>query len=391
LYGCREGNKTDLTYQPIAKVEIDLPADGSPATIRGTYEIKKTGVHYLTFSSCNPTTGDVLIDGHNVWMNPYGYLPGEQYYNLPFFLAMIVLYILAVAVWGGLLVFYREETVRVHFHIGIVLVLALLEVILWYVYLQNFNTDGHRSTALAILSAMASTLKKTVSRLLILAVCMGYGIVRPVLPARCQRYAFGFAYCICSFVLDIMKAHESQNRSDLYSVLVLVSVTVAVLDFVFYLWTFMSLYDTVELLEEKQQRMKLNLYRKFIWVLVACLLLSCAWVFYQVYYSAQYEALFPVLWQTTWLFNAYWYVLSFVIAVAIMILWAPHANSRQYAYYDQSATVESSVEMDEMDEDPARFSICEEDQEEEGLESFVEKNAATDKLKDQTDDAADAL
>merc|ERR1712070_436786 len=86
--------------------------------------------------------------------------------------------------------------------------------------------------------------------------------------------------------------------------------------------------------------MKLNLYRKFIWVLATCLLLSCAWVLYQVYYSSQYDALFPSLWQTTWLFSAYWYVLSFTIAVAIMVLWAPHSNSRQYAYYDQSASVE---------------------------------------------------
>jgi hypothetical protein len=286
---------------------------------------------------------------------------------------MIILYSLIIVVWAGLLFYYREEVVRVHLHIGAVLLMALLEVILWYIYFQYFNHEGNRSSALAIICAMASTLKKTVSRLLVLAVCMGYGVVRPTLPSQKLMVAFGIIYCIFSFVLDIVKAHESQNREDLYTVAVLASVAVAVLDFVFYLWTFMSLYDTVALLEERRQSMKLNLYRKFIWVLATCLLLSCAWVLYQVYYSSQYDALFPSLWQTTWLFNAYWYVLSFAIAVAIMVLWAPHSNSRQYAYYDQSA----SVEMDGMDQDhmgpggeenPARFEI--EDEEEDGVEKF---------------------
>ena len=53
------------------------------------------------YSSCDPESGDVYINGHNAWMNPYGYLSGELYSNLPFFLAMIVVHAVALVGKGS--------------------------------------------------------------------------------------------------------------------------------------------------------------------------------------------------------------------------------------------------------------------------------------------------
>ena len=39
----------------------------------------------MVLASCDLHTGDVTFTGQTSWLNPYGYLPGELYYFLPFF------------------------------------------------------------------------------------------------------------------------------------------------------------------------------------------------------------------------------------------------------------------------------------------------------------------
>ena len=52
-------------------------------------EINTTGWHVLLVASC--TAVNIVLDGVVEWMNPYGYLPGDQYSFLPviFFLKFI--------------------------------------------------------------------------------------------------------------------------------------------------------------------------------------------------------------------------------------------------------------------------------------------------------------
>lgn len=202
--------------------------------------------------------------------------------------------------------------------------------------------------ALLVSAIIIGTMKKTVSRLLVLVVCMGYGIVNPNLGDRaCQVMVFGCVYCIFSSVLDVVKAlsHDNDVSGGFF---ILVIIPVAVLDSIFYLWTFMSLYDVVAQLEERRQTVKLQLYRKFIWVLATCLFLSCVWVIYQMYFL--YANLFPSHWQLAWMFDAYWYMLGLAILIAIMYLWAPNENSKMYAYYEENVNLgdgEDGMEMDE--------------------------------------------
>merc|ERR1711998_598110 len=121
---------------------------------------------------------------------------------------------------------------------------------------------------------------------------MGYGTVRPHLGDNAKRVvAFGVIYCLLSGVLDVLKAMDLQDNQKLTevsgSLLWLVIVPVAILDAFFYLWTFMSLYDVVAYLEERRQTVKLNLFRRFIWVLATCLFFSTVWVCYQLYRFAE--------------------------------------------------------------------------------------------------------
>merc|ERR1711871_134572 len=140
------------------------------------------------------------------------------------------------------------------------------------------------------------------------------------------------------------------------SFLWLVIVPVAILDAFFYLWTFMSLYDVVAYLEERRQTVKLNLFRRFIWVLATCLFFSTVWVCYQLYRFAEeirwYNS--DTYWHFWWISEVYWYALSCVILIAIMWLWAPNENTKQYAYYEQNINMDGDdgadgIEMEAVD------------------------------------------
>jgi len=367
-YGCYVAGQFVSTYQPLYKIDVPLSNNGSAVSRQGNFKITQTGLHYLMYSSCQPDAGDVFIDGHNIWMNPYGHLPGELYFNMPFFFWMTILHLVAILLWGALLIRFREELLPVQGHIAGVLLLAMLEVQLWYLHYNAFNDHGVRPSALTIAAILSSTVKKTVSRLLVLAVCMGYGIVKPNLGNRAwQIVGFGVIYCVFSTVLDVVKtlSHDTDYSGGFF---VLVIIPVAVLDSVFYLWTFMSLYDVVAQLEERRQTVKLQLYRRFIWVLGVCMVLSCGWVLYQMYFL--YGNMFPFAWQTAWMFDAYWYVLSFAILLAIMFLWAPNENSKRYAYYEENVNTDEGtgleLETQENTLGPS-FSIDDDEDEEGGM------------------------
>jgi hypothetical protein len=390
-YGCYVAGEFMMTYQPLYKIDLALPANGSAVTLRGRYDIDKTGLHYLMYSSCQLEAGDVFIDGHNAWMNPYGYLSGELYYNKPFFLGMLIVYSVVLVFWLGLLAKFRDEVLPVQGHICGVIILALLEVLLWYCEYTKFNDDGYRPMPLMVSAIIIGTIKKTVSRLLVLVVCMGYGIVRPNLGSRaCQVVLFGIVYCTFSSILDVIKAlsHDYDVSGGFF---IFVIIPVAVLDSIFYLWTFISLYDVVAQLEERRQTVKLQLYRRFIWVLGICLVFSCVWVLYQMYFL--YANLFPTYWEYAWLFDAYWYILSLAILLAIMYLWAPNENSKRYAYYEENVNLDGDdgMELEQQDNSLApSFSIDGEDgddmqdsfEETEGKEDLPPPDYATQDQKD---------
>jgi len=59
--------------------------------------------------------------------------------------------------------------------------LILICQTIWYLDYLSFNRGGVRGATPVVLGVLASTVKKTVSRLLVLSVALGYGVVRPTL------------------------------------------------------------------------------------------------------------------------------------------------------------------------------------------------------------------
>lgn len=175
-----------------------------------------------------------------------------------------------------------------------------------------------------------SAVKKTLSRLLLLVVSMGYGVVKPTLGGVTSRVLLlGLIYFVASEALELVEhlgnINDFSGKAKIYLVL-----PVAFLDAWFILWIFSSLSKTLEKLQMRRSMAKLELYRKFTNSLAVFVLLSIAWIGYELYFNASDPL--SELWQISWVIPAFWTLLAFFLLVVICVLWSPSSNPTRYAY-----------------------------------------------------------
>ncbi|KAA8539700.1 hypothetical protein F0562_026392 [Nyssa sinensis] len=162
-----------------------------------------------------------------------------------------------------------------------------------------------------------SAIKKTVSRLLLLVVSMGYGVVRPTLGGITSKVLLlGVIYFVASEALELVEhlgnINDFSGKARLFLVL-----PVALLDACFIIWIFSSLSKTLEKLQMRRSMAKLELYRKFTNSLAVSVLLSVAWIGYELYFNATDPL--SELWGRAWIIPAFWTLLAYLLLVVICV------------------------------------------------------------------------
>jgi len=187
-----------------------------------------------------------------------------------------------------------------------------------------------------------STVKKTVSRVLVLVVSMGIGVVKWTLGAtRIKITVLALLYFVSSLILDILEKITTTSSTKISKNLISTFVIpVAILDTAFYWWIFLSLIRTIQQVTLRRQVLKLQMYRRFFGVLLASLVFSVVVILYQ---------LFSVMmgkdsWRTQWMWEAFWHLLYFIILTAIAFLWRPRQNNTRYGYAEFYDATEDSPE-----------------------------------------------
>lgn len=298
-----------------------------------TIEINNTGMYYLYFMFCDPELEGTLVSGSTVWRNPDGYLPGKMAPLMTFFGYMSLAYLVLGLFWFLRFVRYWKDIIKLHYHITAVIGLGMCEMALWYFEYANFNSTGSRPMGITVWAVTFSAIKKTFSRLLLLVVSMGYGVVRPTLGSTTAKtLLLGVTYFVASEALELVEhlgnINDFSGKTRLFLVL-----PVAVLDACFILWIFSSLSKTLEKLQIRRSVAKLELYRKFTNSLAVSVLLSVAWIGYELYFNATDPL--SELWRRAWIIPAFWTLLAFILLVVICILWAPSHNPTRYAYSEE--------------------------------------------------------
>lgn len=214
-----------------------------------TIEINSTGMYYLYFMFCDPELVGTSIGGRTVWRNPDGYLPGKMAPLMTFFGLMSLAYLVLGLFWFLRFVQYWKDIIQLHYHISAVIGLGMCEMALWYFEYANFNSTGTRPMGITIWAVSFGAVKKTVSRLLLLVVSMGYGVVRPTLGGITSKVLLlGVIYFVASEALELVEhlgnINDFSGKTRLFLVL-----PVALLDACFILWIFSSLSKTLEKLQ----------------------------------------------------------------------------------------------------------------------------------------------
>jgi len=93
--------------------------------------------------------------------------------------------------YGGLCLWHRDKLIPLQLGVAMVMLLGLVEVCTWFFTYTSKNTSGipvcdadgscPPLTSDIMAAAVLSVGKGTVSRALLLVVCLGYGVVRPKL------------------------------------------------------------------------------------------------------------------------------------------------------------------------------------------------------------------
>eukprot|EP00897_Mesotaenium_endlicherianum_P005253 jgi/Mesen1/4756/ME000242S03931 len=263
---------------PIDFIGNDTVAEATGSEIR----IDKTGMYYLWYVICDKNLADVSVSGATIWKNPGGYLPGMMAPFLTFYGYMSLAYLVLGLLWFLQYARFWLEIIQLQNCVTVVIFLGMVEMATWYFDFVNFNATGFRPVGITIWAVLLGAVRKTVSRLLILVVSMGFGVVRPTLGGLTSKVlVLGGSYLGATLLLDVMQNVGAIDDMGSMSRIILV-LPVAVLDAIFILWIFTSLSKTLALLTSKRAKDKLDLYRNFTNTLALSVIVSIAWIGYEI-------------------------------------------------------------------------------------------------------------
>jgi len=304
------------------------------------FNVKGSQIHIIAVAVCDARIGEVTLTGTTEWMNPYGHLPAQLYGFLPFYGWMCVIYLFASCVWFVLNAIYWKDILHVQNCITGVLAMCVIEMLTWYFDYLNLNNNGVRLNALFLFGMMTSVSRRTISRMLVVAVSMGYGVVKPILGEEKKRIIIlGCVYWSFAFAFEVL-IHYSQTQEVSPMLRTSLTLPVALLDGYFWCWIFTSLKDTVSTLKKKRQVAKLGIYKKFSWCLGVSLAIALVFACFQFYYV--WMKLYIEHWKIMWIQEiGFWQVLFTFLFFSIMTLWRPSRHASKYAYAQQIATEEN--------------------------------------------------
>jgi len=303
------------------------------------YPVKESKVHMIAVAVCDARVGEVTLSGETEWMNPYGHLPAQLYGFLPFYGWMCVVYLAASIVWLVLNVMYLKDLLHVQNCITCVLVMCVIEMLIWYCDYYYLNNNGVRRSEVFVFAIIISVSRRTVARMLVLAVSLGYGVVKPTLrDEKTKIVVLGALYWVFAFVFEVF-LHYSQTQDVSPIVRTLLRPPVALIDGYFWWWIFTSLNDTLVDLKQNKQNAKYILFKKFSGCLGFSLMIAFVFACYQLHYvwTEQYLQKWKIMWI---LEVGFWQVLFTIVFFCIMFLWRPSRHASKYAYAQQISTEE---------------------------------------------------
>ncbi|XP_021340490.1 transmembrane protein 87A-like [Mizuhopecten yessoensis] len=268
---------------------------------------------------------DVTIE----MIGDHEYISAQDWPLLIFYGVMGLVYITYGIAWLVMLACSWRDLLRVQFWIGAVIALGMLEKAVFYAEFQSISSTGQSVRGAVIFAEFVSCLKRTLARILVIIVSLGFGIVKPRLgPTFRKVIGVGVLYFFVSLIEGCMR--QLQTKGDNSKDILAAQVPLAVIDASICWWIFASLIQTTRTLRLRRNIVKLSLYRHFTNLLIFAVLAS---VVYMIWSLSSHKLKVCITdWRELWVDEAFWHLLFSVMLLVIMVLWRPSINNQRYAF-----------------------------------------------------------
>ncbi|KAF6106756.1 hypothetical protein HJG60_019227 [Phyllostomus discolor] len=175
---------------------------------------QRDGFHLLIVSfKTEETNANWNLNVSLSMMGPKGYLSASDWPLMIFYMVMCIVYIFYGVLWLMWSACYWKDILRIQFWIAAVIFLGMLEKAVFYAEYQNINSTGLSTQGLLIFAELISAVKRTLARLLVIIMSLGYGIVKPRLGTVMHRViGLGLLYFIFAVVEGVMRVIGGSNH-----------------------------------------------------------------------------------------------------------------------------------------------------------------------------------
>ncbi|VDO52929.1 unnamed protein product [Haemonchus placei] len=267
--------------------------------------------------------------------------------TVKFYVLMCVFYGTLAFIWMVLCIKYYKDILRIQYWIGAVIILGMIEKAFFLAEYSTMNNSGRSVEGVleASLAELVSCAKRTMSRVLVIIVTVGYGVVKPRLGNTLSQVAgvglVYFVFCAIEGLARVSKNHVEAAKQKQFAALPLV-----ITEMVIFYWIFTSLGSTMRTLKLRRNEVKLTVYRHFMNTLVFAAIASVFFMMWSLLYH-----IFPTClkdWKELWIDTAFWHVLFCFILVVIVVLWRPSVNNQRYAFTPLLDDSEDENDQDEI-------------------------------------------
>ncbi|XP_070835121.1 transmembrane protein 87A-like [Chaetodon trifascialis] len=258
---------------------------------------------------------------------PHDYSSPADWPLMMFFMIMCIVYVLFGALWLFWCACYWRDLLRIQFWIGAVIILGMLEKAVFYSEYQSIRYKGDYVQGAVIFAELLSALKRSLARILVLIVSLGYGIVKPRLGTTVHRLvAVGLLYLLFSSVEGVLRV-----TGGFYGTVALVAnLSLSLIDSCVMWWIFISLSQTTRLLKLRRNVVKLSLYQHFTNTLIFSVVASIIFIIWTTKVFKLVDC--QTGWRDLWVDDAFWRLLFSTILLVIMVLLRPSANSQRFSH-----------------------------------------------------------
>ncbi|XP_022691926.1 transmembrane protein 87A-like isoform X1 [Varroa jacobsoni] len=317
------------TYLPQAKPVSLRSTEEEDTDFEGLTRVNRDGIYMLLIRFENATNTPFNLSVDVSMKGEHGYLSAVEWPYLPFFGTMCLVYTMYAIGWTFVCALAWKELLRIQFWIGGVIFLGLLEKATFYAEYESINNTGHSVRGAILFAELVSCLKRSLARLLVIIVSLGFGIIKPRLGDMLQRVLLvGGLYFILALGEGAIRELKPKTTPD--RTLFSLSMCLALLDSAICYWIFTSLVQTTRTLTLRRNIIKLTLYRHFTNTLVFSVLASGVFLVWVVLNHRMSECISD--WKELWFDDAYWQILFSIILLVIMVLWRPTNNNNRFAF-----------------------------------------------------------